>query len=48
MAQLKLREQDWVDAYRAVHPQGEDYSWWSQRGTARAKNCLGWRIDCTS
>ena len=39
-----LCEQDWVDAYRAVHPQGEDYSWWSQRGAARAKN-VGWRID---
>jgi exodeoxyribonuclease-3 len=39
-----LCEKDWVDAYRAVHPQGEDYSWWSARGAARANN-VGWRID---
>ena len=34
----------WVDAYRALHPQGQDYTWWSNRGAARAKN-VGWRID---
>jgi len=34
----------WVDAYRALHPQGEDYTWWSNRGAARANN-VGWRID---
>lgn len=39
-----LCERDWVDAYRALHPEGEDYSWWSQRGAARANN-VGWRID---
>ena len=36
--------QGWVDSYRYLHPQGRDYSWWSQRGQARAKN-VGWRID---
>ena len=34
----------WVDAYRVLHPQGEDYTWWSNRGAARANN-VGWRID---
>jgi exodeoxyribonuclease-3 len=40
-----LIEQDgWVDAYRTLVPSGQDYTWWSQRGAARAKN-VGWRID---
>ncbi len=36
----------WVDVYRSVHPdkEGEAYTWWSNRGQARAKN-VGWRID---
>ncbi len=37
-------EQGWVDSYRHLRPEGEDYTWWSQRGAARAKN-VGWRID---
>jgi exodeoxyribonuclease-3 len=38
------RDGGWVDAYRALHPDGQDYTWWSNRGAARAKN-VGWRID---
>lgn len=34
----------WVDAYRALNPEGQDYTWWSNRGAARA-NDVGWRID---
>jgi len=34
----------WVDSYRALNPEGQDYTWWSNRGAARAKN-VGWRID---
>ncbi|MFY9328101.1 MAG: exodeoxyribonuclease III [Georgfuchsia sp.] len=36
----------WVDVYRRLHPEamGEAYTWWSNRGQARAKN-VGWRID---
>lgn len=33
-----------VDAFRAVNDAPHQYTWWSQRGQARAKN-VGWRID---
>jgi exodeoxyribonuclease-3 len=39
-----LDKTGWVDAYRALHADGQDYTWWSNRGAARAKN-VGWRID---
>ncbi len=41
-----LNELGWLDAYRELHPQttGEAYTWWSNRGQARANN-VGWRID---
>lgn len=38
------RDGGWVDAYRSLHPDGQDYTWWSNRGAARANN-VGWRID---
>lgn len=34
----------WVDTFRAFEPGPGHYSWWSQRGGARARN-VGWRID---
>jgi exodeoxyribonuclease-3 len=34
----------WADSYRALKPEGQDYTWWSNRGAARANN-VGWRID---
>ena len=34
----------WVDAFRAVNQDPDEYTWWSNRGQAWAKN-VGWRID---
>ena len=34
----------WVGVFRRLDPRPERYTWWSQRGQARAKN-VGWRID---
>jgi len=37
-------ELGYVDAFRVVNQQPEQYTWWSNRGQAWAKN-VGWRID---
>jgi exodeoxyribonuclease III len=34
----------WVDSFRALKPDAVEYTWWSNRGAARANN-VGWRID---
>ena len=33
-----------VDVFRTLNRKPEQYTWWSQRGQARAKN-VGWRLD---
>jgi exodeoxyribonuclease-3 len=37
-------EHGWLDSFRVVKPDAEEYTWWSNRGAARANN-VGWRID---
>jgi exodeoxyribonuclease-3 len=37
-------ELGYVDAFRAVDDRPDQYTWWSNRGQAWAKN-VGWRID---
>jgi len=40
----RLCSRRFVDAYRHLHPQAVEFSWWTYRAGARAKN-KGWRID---
>jgi exodeoxyribonuclease-3 len=39
-----LNKDGWVDAFRVVEKGPDNYTWWSNRGNARANN-VGWRID---
>lgn len=37
-------EVGYVDSFRLVEPSADQYTWWSNRGQAWAKN-VGWRLD---
>ena len=39
-----LDEAGLVDVFRSLNPHPEQYTWWSNRGQAWAKN-VGWRLD---
>jgi len=39
-----LLQAGFVDTFRALYPDKIEYSWWSYRAAARARN-IGWRID---
>lgn len=37
-------DEGFVDVFRRLHPGAEEYTWWTYRLNARARN-IGWRID---
>ena len=39
-----MEECELTDSFRYLHPEKQEYSWWSYRANSRMKN-LGWRLD---
>lgn len=39
-----IEDGGWVDTFRTLKPEAQEYTWWSNRGRAR-ENDVGWRID---
>ncbi|MCX7125981.1 MAG: exodeoxyribonuclease III [Gammaproteobacteria bacterium] len=38
-------KENYVDAFRVVNHNADEYSWWSQRAASARENNVGWRID---
>jgi len=43
-AMTRFLKHGYVDTFRHLHPEPDQYSWWSYRAQARPRN-IGWRID---
>jgi len=41
----KFYASGWIDSFRAIHPEPDRYSWWSQRFPSVRLQNKGWRID---
>lgn len=39
-----FEKRGFIDCFRALNTSADEYTWWSNRGQARAKN-VGWRLD---
>ncbi len=40
----KITAMDWMDTFRLLHPEPDNYTWWDYKTRARERN-VGWRID---
>ncbi|MEM6376800.1 MAG: exodeoxyribonuclease III [Bacteroidota bacterium] len=40
----KFIDSGFIDSYRYLHPEKQEFTWWSYRANARANN-KGWRLD---
>tara|TARA_R110002096_G_scaffold122929_8_gene266150 strand:+ start:16945 stop:17841 length:897 start_codon:yes stop_codon:yes gene_type:complete len=40
----RILSSGYVDSFRALHPEPDNYTWWTYRSNARERN-IGWRLD---
>jgi len=40
-----LTAEGWVDGFREINQEPDQYTWWSQRRRSTRENNIGWRID---
>ena len=39
-----IRDRGYIDGFRLLNQDADEYTWWSNRGQAYANN-VGWRLD---